>query len=139
MHLQLQQSHVQLWSRTNKPKHCCRCRCSTRCEYLQLPSLPLWPQVQYLFNPCVHWQNICPQRQPHICRLKLHIHHPQRLQGHNSSDEAVTNVGSGKCVYRLVIHAPASIQVSIALWRLTLKQKGETLFHHSKACSQQTM
>jgi hypothetical protein len=40
-------------------------------------------------------------------------------------------------VYRLVIHAPASIQVSIALWKLTLKQKGETLFHHSKACSKQ--
>jgi hypothetical protein len=76
---------------------------------------------------------------PHICRLKLHIRHPQRLQVHNSSDEAVTNVGPGKCVYRLVIHAPASIQVSIALWQLTLKQKGETLVHHSKACSQQTM
>jgi len=34
-------------------------------------------------------------------------------------------------------NAPASIQVSITLWKLTLKQKGETLFHHSKACSLQ--
>jgi hypothetical protein len=76
-----------------------------------------------------------PRDSPHICRLKLHICHPQSLPGHNSSDEAVTNVGSAKCVYRLVIHAPASIQVFIALWNLTLKQKGETLFHHSKACS----
>jgi len=37
------------------------------------------------------------------------------------------------------MHQQASIQVSIALWKLTLKQKGETLFHHSKACSLQPM
>jgi hypothetical protein len=60
-------NHIQLWSRTNKPKHFCRCTCSTRCEYLELPSLPLWPWVQHLFNPCVHSQNICPQRwSPHL-------------------------------------------------------------------------
>jgi hypothetical protein len=76
MHPLLEQSHVQLWSRTNKPKHYCRCSCSTRCEYLQLPTLPLWPQVQYLFNPCVHWQNICPQRQSW---------HPQTQTTHWSS------------------------------------------------------
>ncbi len=98
MHLQLQQSHVQLWSRTNKPKHCCRCSWCTRCEYLQLPTLPLWPQVQYLFNPCVHWQTYVPRDSPHICRLKLHIRQPQSLQGHNTSDKAVTNLGSANCV-----------------------------------------
>jgi hypothetical protein len=57
-----------------KPKHCCICSCSTRCEYLQLPSLPLWPYVQYLFNPCVHWKNICPQRQsPHLQTQTTHL------------------------------------------------------------------
>jgi hypothetical protein len=96
MHLQLQQSHVQLWSRTNKPKHCYSCSWCTRCEYLQLPTLPLGLRYNTSSILVFTGKTYVPRDSPHICRLKLHIHHPQSLQGHNSSDEAVTNVRSEK-------------------------------------------
>jgi hypothetical protein len=121
----------------NKPKHCCKCRYSTWFEYLGLQTLHLWPWVQNLFNLCVHWQNMCAQRQsPHLqtqTTNPLSWEPPRAQQWWWSSHQC----GIGKMCVQIGDNAPTSIQVSITLWKITLKYKGETLFHHSKACSLQ--